>query len=313
MRPNNLTYAHQKNIFGGEDKIKVRIVDHAHHNDKYKVPGPAIISFSGGRTSGYLLYHVIKAYGGKLPDDIRVVYANTGRERPETLSFLQNCAAAWDCSVQWLEYDWDEPHRTKLVTPHTASRNGEPFDALIKRKGFVPNVRMRFCTSFLKRDRITTYARFWLGWKRWHSVIGFRADEPERVQRMRACGNAVSGERPYLPLADAHVTLRDVNEFWDSQEFDLGMPSAFGNCDLCFLKGRGKILRAIRQHPDLADWWIQQEKQVENRTNKDGEQCDTMKVFRLGEPYTALKNRALTEGVLPIDDEDVGFDCFCTD
>ena len=41
----------------------------------YRVPRPAVISFSGGRTSGYLLRHVIDAYGGQLPDGLFVAFA----------------------------------------------------------------------------------------------------------------------------------------------------------------------------------------------------------------------------------------------
>ena len=307
------TTLRQTNMFGKDDKTRIKLVNHTKPKDHYKVPGPAIISFSGGRTSGYLLHHIIEAYGGKLPDDLVVVYANTGRERPETLQFIQNCSAAWDCKVVWVEYDWDEPHRTKVVTPITASRNGEPFAAVIERKGFLPSVRMRFCTSFLKRDRIAAYARHFLGWKSWHSVIGFRADEPERVRRMRACDNSTGGERPYLPLDSAQITERMINDWWEAQEFNLGIPSLAGNCDLCFLKGRGKLLHIIKDQPELADWWIQQEENVKDRTNAAGEKCDSMKVFRLGQPYTGLKHRALTQEILDIDMEDEGYDCFCTD
>ena len=63
----------------------------------------------------------------------------------------------------------------------TAAQNGEPYAALIDRKGFVPNVTLRACSGFLKRDRIEAFARHRLGLKRWHSVIGLRADEPRRV------------------------------------------------------------------------------------------------------------------------------------
>ena len=33
----------------------------------YRVPRPAVISFSGGRTSGFMLKKIVDAYGGRLP------------------------------------------------------------------------------------------------------------------------------------------------------------------------------------------------------------------------------------------------------
>ena len=201
----------------------------------YRVPRPAVISFSGGRTSGYLLKNIIDAYGGRLPSDIAVVFANTAMERPETLDFVDVCSRAWRDRIHWVEYLWAAPHRTRIVDYATASRNGEPYAALIDRKGFVPSQGLRYCTGFLKRDRIESYARHWLGLKRWHSVIGLRADEPRRVWRMRArnCGSR-TGARAVLPLADAGVREADVLEWWKRQPFDLGIPSYAGNCACCF-------------------------------------------------------------------------------
>ena len=82
----------------------------------YRVPRPAVISFSGGRTSGYLLKHVIDAYGGRLPDGVFVVFANTAMERRETLEFIDTCATAWSTTVHWIEYCWDV-NRLSILTP----------------------------------------------------------------------------------------------------------------------------------------------------------------------------------------------------
>ena len=151
--------------------------------NQYRIPHPAIINFSGGRTSAYMLKKIVDAYGGRLPDSVAVIFANTGMERPETLEFVDLCDREWGVEIVWVEYLWDAPHRTRVVDFATASRNGEPYAALIDRKGFVPFLNLRFCSSFLKRDRIDSYARHRLGLKRWHSVIGLRADEQRRVLR----------------------------------------------------------------------------------------------------------------------------------
>ena len=64
------------------------------------------------------------------------------------------------------------------------------------------------------------------------------------------------------------------------------------------LKGRGKLLRLIRENPGLADWWIAQERSVANRTGPDGRACESMKRFRLDETYAELKAAALAQNDL---------------
>ena len=131
---------------------------------------------------------------------------------------------------------------------------------------------------------------------------------------MRNCGSR-TGARAVLPLADAGVIERDVLEWWKHQPFDLGIPSYAGNCVLCFLKGRAKLLRLIREDPSRADWWIEQERRVSNRTNAQGRACESMKRFRLGETYEELRAAAFNQADL-FDDavaDAETFDCHCTD
>ena len=54
----------------------------------YVITEPTCISFSGGRTSAYMLYQVLQAHDGKMPDDGIVCFANTGKEEENTLKFV---------------------------------------------------------------------------------------------------------------------------------------------------------------------------------------------------------------------------------
>lgn len=227
----------------------------------YLITGPSLISFSGGRTSAYMLRMILDAHGGRLPDDVHVCFANTGKEREETLRFVHDCATHWNVRVRWLEW------RTRLVSVpiedrfeevgfNSASRSGEPFEGLITTKGYTPNAVTRFCTSELK-VRVMKYFMQSLGYKNWSNVVGLRHDEQHRVARSRKPNKEAWTNS--LPLDDAKVSNRDVRAFWFAQPFDLQPLPFEGNCDGCFLKARPKLWEIERTKPGTLDWWARME------------------------------------------------------
>lgn len=145
--------------------------------DPFKITGPTCISFSGGRTSGYMLWRVLQSNGG-LPDDCLTVFANTGKEVEETLEFVRECSLQWGIPITWVEYT--EGGGVRVVDFETASRKGEPFEALIKKRQYLPNPVARFCTTELKILTAVRYLRG-LGWEEWDNLIGMRADEPAHL------------------------------------------------------------------------------------------------------------------------------------
>ena len=226
--------------------------------DHYIITGPALISFSGGRTSGYMLHQIVQAHDGKLPDDVVVAFANTGKEREETLRFVHECGSRWGVDINWLEWRDGKPEFER-VGFNSASRQGEPFQALIDKKKRLPNWQERWCTQFLKvKVQIALAAS--LGWKGkdYANIIGLRYDEGLRI--FKGLDNAEkNGISVAYPLSKARVTKADVMAFWASQPFNLGLESWEGNCDMCFLKGRGIRKRIIRDNPRRADWWASNE------------------------------------------------------
>lgn len=230
--------------------------------DPFLIEGPALISFSGGRTSAYMLWRILQAHGGALPDDVYVCFANTGKEREETLRFVHECAMRWGVRVRWLEWRQRKgpvEGRFEEVGFNSASRDGQPLAGLIEAKSYLPNSVMRFCTDELK-IKVMKCFMVSLGYERWTNVIGLRADEMHRVNKSRA--RSESGKerwRNALPLADAGVAVRDVHSFWAAQDFDLGLLPFEGNCDGCFLKARPKLWETERTKPGTLQWWADQE------------------------------------------------------
>jgi 3'-phosphoadenosine 5'-phosphosulfate sulfotransferase (PAPS reductase)/FAD synthetase len=268
----------------------------------YLIEGPAQISFSGGRSSGMMLCKIVEAYGGRLPGNVFVVFANTGKEREETLLFVDKLARHLDITVHWIEYLPTLPQKDawKEVTFSTASRKGEPFAQMIDRRGYPPNPVGRICTAFLKLKPMDGYMRA-AGWPDFVRVAGIRADEPRRVAKMRGRDDVDF----VLPLADAGATKEDVAAFWKAMPFDLGLPGVngetmAGNCDLCYLKTPQKIIGLMREDPSRADWWIEQE-------------TKTGKLFRIDRPnYAALKVIAQQPQLFDLPDEDA-LPCECVD
>lgn len=234
----------------------------------YKLPeGRVVINFSGGRTSGFMLYQILQE-NGNLPDRVKIVFANTGREMPETLDFVNECGQRWSVSITWLEYNRREGKVTfDEVNHNSASRDGSPFEKLITAKKYVPNVMSRFCTEELK---VRTVKRYLVseGWTAWTSCLGIRADEPSRIRTQQRDRWSF-----WYPLKDTGVTKRDVAAFWKSQNFNLNLvgPNGVtpkGNCDGCFLKSEATLAMMLREHPERMNWWVDMEKKVNGTFNK---------------------------------------------
>jgi 3'-phosphoadenosine 5'-phosphosulfate sulfotransferase (PAPS reductase)/FAD synthetase len=277
-------------------------------SNPYHIERPALISFSGGRTSGYLLRHMQGAYGGCLPQDIVVCFANTGKEMPQTLDFVRDCADRWNVPIVWLEYapGGGKHRKFRVVDHHTASRSGEPYEALLRERGYLPNPVSRYCTTMLKIRVMRDYARS-LGWEHWTNAVGLRFDEARRVARIK---NQRERWDAVAPLHAARVTTDDVAAFWAAQPFDLGLASIdgktpAGNCDLCFLKSAKTISAILRADPGLADWWIKMEDEARPNTPLAG-------LFRKDRPnYRRMRDAVLAEQGMDFGDRDALAECFC--
>jgi 3'-phosphoadenosine 5'-phosphosulfate sulfotransferase (PAPS reductase)/FAD synthetase len=290
-------------------------------NSLYYIDEPTCISFSGGRTSAFMLHKVLEAHDGELPEFAKVIFANTGKEMPETLDFVNDCSKHWGVDIVWLERyarKTEEGEKNKyaykneIVNYETASRNGEPFAQLIKTIGYAPNPVARYCTKMLKLDAISDYIVNECGFEKpYVSFVGIRGDEQRRAVKLN--GTIESGQERYLPLWLDNISAKDVGDFWKENNFDLNLPNNngvtdWGNCDLCFLKGTGKKQSIIRERPELADWWIKQEESLSSKVGKGA-------FFRKDSPsYRAMQTIALEQST--IFDEiftDESISCFCGD
>ena len=96
--------------------------------------------------------------GGALPDDVIAVFANTGEESEGTLIFVREMAERWNVPIRWVEFQrepvlgatFEDIAHWREVDYCSASRKGEPFDAMVDWKRYLPNPSQRICTEWLK-------------------------------------------------------------------------------------------------------------------------------------------------------------------
>lgn len=220
------------------------------------------VSFSGGRTSAFmsiwLKQNMSEVY------DMRFVFANTGWEHPDTLRFVHEVDTRYGLDVAWVEA---VPRRhtgkssgCRVVTYETASRNGEPFEAVVAAYG-LPNMTFQLCNRELKRNAMQAYAQS-IGWENrsYSTAIGIRADETRRVNPKTA-----EEEKLIYPLVSMLPTSKDeVLAFFEDFDWDLRIPEHQGNCIGC-VKGGAGYWRAIREDfPEQFEAVAQVESLIDN-------------------------------------------------
>lgn len=188
-----------------------------------------IINFSGGKTSGYMTIVEYK------PGDI-VLFCDTGREHPKTYKFIHDFEANENIPVVWVKFPGG-------------------FEGMLKKMMGIPNNFKRNCTRELK---VRTARRYLvgLGITEYENIIGFRADEPQRVNKHKEWWKKVVTK---FPLYEKGINKNDVNAFWKAKSYTLEIPSILGNCDLCFMKGKSALMAIMASYPELADKWIADE------------------------------------------------------
>jgi len=126
---------------------------------------PLVVSFSGGRTSAMMarMIQVSPMYEGL---EKHYIYANTGKERSETLDFIAECDARWGLGTVWVEAvvmpETGSGTRHRVVDRKSAVVNtdplqeGHPFFDVVAKYGLFNN-HYPHCTRELKAAPIRSY------------------------------------------------------------------------------------------------------------------------------------------------------------
>ncbi|MDE0553022.1 MAG: hypothetical protein OXI24_02315 [Candidatus Poribacteria bacterium] len=169
---------------------------------------PHIVKFSGGRSSGMLLFSLLN---NGLLDPNRgdvIVFNNTSAEHPNTYRFVKDCinaAKPYGIPFFLIEFQTYEDSRRGVYTRIPSYRlvndeplkaknpdgfhwRGEVFEELLSWSGYVPNQFSRICTKHLKLETTRNFLKDWLVGKPTIPRLGHygtdsRMDADESYQR----------------------------------------------------------------------------------------------------------------------------------
>ncbi len=226
-----------------------------------------VVSFSGGRTSAYLVYLIEQMRkSGEWTEPVEYIFMDTGAEHPKTYEFIKRCVAHFGIELTCLHGDFNQPvgegATYKVVSLDDCKHDLErgPFAQLMKKYG-VPTVMSAWCTSRMKEETHDKYCDDKYGKGNYTTWLGIRADEQSRLK---------IGKNPRLRYM-AEITdfeKSDVLDFWRGMPFDLEIQEHLGNCVFCIKKGINKIALAARDEPELAGQWMAAINAATDRLNK---------------------------------------------
>lgn len=213
-----------------------------------------LLSFSFGRTSALMAKLCLERLADQY--EMKVVVANTGEEREESLLFGHQCDTRFGFDATWVEAEINPGHgegtRHRVVTYETATRSNAvdgPFERMIQKYG-IPGPGRAHCTRELKANAIRSYLLS-IGWTDYTIAIGIRPDEPRRVdeEEMRRANLGMNVKFVY-PMVDFwYHDKQDVNEWWAEQPFNLLLDEHEGNCGWCWQKSDPKLFLLAKQRP----------------------------------------------------------------
>jgi 3'-phosphoadenosine 5'-phosphosulfate sulfotransferase (PAPS reductase)/FAD synthetase len=182
-----------------------------------------ILSLSGGKDSAALAIYMRDRVS-----DMEYIFHDTGKELPDTYSYLDRL----------------EAHLGKRVTRTTA---GVTFDDLLRTKGgMLPSRGRRWCTELMKLRPFESY----VGDDHCINYIGIRADE-ERVGYISHKPNI----SPVYPFREDGVNYAGVLKILE--ESGIGLPPfadwgrTRSGCFFCFFQQKIEWVRLRRQYPEL--------------------------------------------------------------
>lgn len=208
-----------------------------------------VVSFSGGRTSAYLVYLIEEKRKLGLLDNTHYVFMDTGAEHPKTYEFIRNCVKYLGIEITCLRVKVNPKHGVgasyQVVPLKNCKPDLQPWYDYTQKYGMA-HVTMPKCTDVMKINPFTKYCNDTFGKGNYITWLGIRTDEPKRIKE-------IDGIKYLAEISDKDKA--DILDWWAGRPFDLDLPEWLGNCVFCIKKGAPRIALAQIDEPQLAEDW----------------------------------------------------------
>ena len=198
-----------------------------------------LVTVSGGRSSARMARH-IQTHPKYADYNKAFVFCNTGMERPETINFLKNIVKYWKIPLTIIE----GVYSTEKVKS---------------------NPTKKFANDIFGKGKDS-----------YQLAIGYRKEDmPKRISWAEIKADT---KRIFPLLTDFEVPIgqHELNIFWDSQPFKLGIHNKFGNCELCWKKSTPNLIDNIRYGTRFIDWFKAMESTYQSTMFRDRRSIDDL-------------------------------------
>ncbi|WP_098715149.1 phosphoadenosine phosphosulfate reductase family protein [Acinetobacter baumannii] len=220
-----------------------------------------VISFSGGRTSAYLV-HLFKS-----DPDAHFVFMDTGAEHPATYQFIKDIVKHWGIDLVCLRTvvnpEMGKGCGYKVVGIDDLKQDLKPWEEMLSKYG-APAYDIPYCTARMKTEPFEKYCNETFGKNQFERWIGIRFDEPKRLPievleklNLPIHARAAHQKSGFRYLAEICDLEKDqILDWWELQPFDLAITEHLGNCVFCIKKHLNKVALAAKDEPEMAAKWI---------------------------------------------------------
>lgn len=220
-----------------------------------------VISFSGGRTSAYLV-HLFKS-----DPDAHFVFMDTGAEHPATYQFIKDIVNHWGIDLVCLRTvvnpEMGKGCGYQVVKIDDLKQDLKPWEEMLSKYG-APAYDLPYCTARMKTEPFEKYCNDTFGKNQFERWIGIRFDEPKRLPievlkklNLPIHARATHQKSGFRYLAEICDLEKDqILDWWELQPFDLAITEHLGNCVFCIKKHLNKVALAAKDEPEMAAKWI---------------------------------------------------------